>query len=248
MISILLNSRTKDYNNSGNIKQFVSFLTNSIYDPKNIEIIFKIDTDDDLSIGDFYDVCNFYTDLQFKAIISKRYYYKGLNIGYEECFKLIDDKCKIVICMADDFVFNKKYWDKGLLERIAHFDKHAIFTVQNFIGSPNKVPISPMWSPNLISVVGGFGPSFATDTWSFYINQILKIILPDNIIIYDIGIDRIICGMDGPEHARWNTDREESKKVTQTPEYTEYLRYIYKEIYDYVEFTKKLDSKIDNES
>ena len=121
MISILLNSRNKDYENPGNVTQFLESLYRSIYNKKNVEVIFKFDIDDEISTNQFLNCVTTYPDLQLKCIITPRYYYKGLHLGYYECFKLIDDKSKIIICMADDFLFTETNWDTELLNVTSKF-------------------------------------------------------------------------------------------------------------------------------
>lgn len=208
MISILLNSRAESRENKGGVVEFLNSAFASTNDPKNIEIIFKFDCDDRIAVNQFLDYHQKNPELQIKCVVTQRYYYKGLHLGYSECFKIINNKSKIITCMADDFIFCKKNWELELLEKISSLNRNELYTVQNFIGdSAECVPICPMWSPKIIEICEGFGPIFATDGWSLKINQLLKSINPKNIIMHDICVNRLICHLDGPNNARWGTDR-----------------------------------------
>ena len=235
MISILLNSRNKDYENPGNVTQFLESLYRSIYNKKNVEVIFKFDIDDEISTNQFLNCVTTYPDLQLKCIITPRYYYKGLHLGYYECFKLIDDKSKIIICMADDFLFTETNWDTELLNVTSKFTKNDIYTIQNFIGTcSDHVPISPMWSPKIIEICKGFGPVFATDAWALKINQLLQKMLPENIIIYNIGVSRKTCAMDYSSHPRWDTDRFEALNFLNTQEFKNIIDEQYVKLINYI--------------
>lgn len=239
MISILLNSRGKGRENTGGVLQFLNSAFASINNPKNVEIIFKFDRDDEIGVNQFLDYHQKNPNFQIKCVVTERYHYKGLHLGYFECFKIINDKSKIVVCMADDFIFNKKNWDSGLLEKISLLNRNELYTVQDFIGdSVERVPLYPMWSPKIIEICEGFGPVFATDGWSLKINELLKSINPKNIIMHDIQVNRLTCHLDGPDNARWWTDRAEALSFLNSNEfhniaenYTEKLKNYHNNLY-----------------
>jgi hypothetical protein len=224
MISILLNSRAKDYNNPGSLDVFLNSLYSSLHNIENVEIIFKFDLDDDVILNQIIQLVKIYPDLQIKYVVTPRYYYTGLHIGYYECFKLVNKKSKLIICVADDFLFNKKNWDQELLDQISSFNKNDLYTVQDFIGdNTNSVPICPMWSPKIIEICEGFGPVFATDAWSMYINKFLLSEIPSNVIIYNANIQRITNELDGPSNIRWHTDRKEALEYLASEEFNNYI-------------------------
>ena len=225
MISILVNSRYQGYENKGDINKFLISLRSSLHSKKNVEIIFKLDLDDKECFERLSNINSDHSDLNIKYVITPRYYYKGLHLGYKDCFYLTDKNSKIITCMADDFYFEKTGWDKELLELTEHFEAKDLFAVQDFISkTPEQVPISPMWSRKLIEILDGFGPVFATDAWSMDICNYLMQIDKSKVIIYDIQTKRHLCKMDTPSDKRWYTDRNEAITYLKSVEYLEYLQ------------------------
>ena len=137
--------------------------------------------------------------------------------------------------MADDFLFDKTNWDTELLNVTSKFTKNDIYTIQDFIGtSYGYISISPMWSRKIIEICKGFGPVFATDAWSLKINELLQKMLPENIIIHNIGVSRKTCAMDHSSHPRWDTDRFEVLNFLNTQEFKNIIDEQYVKLINYI--------------
>ena len=222
MISILLNTRKTGYENNGGILSFMKSLSDSLNDKSLIEVILKMDSDDFDGISEYVTLGSQhnYFDIKTKCIINERYYYKGLHLGYFDCFKIIDHNSKVIVCMSDDFDFVRKGWEIDTLQLIAHLTKNDLFTIQDFIGyNINTVPIAPMWSRKIIELCNGFGPTYATDAWSVAVNEYIGKIFPQNVITMPIYVSRRGCKLDDDANIRWHTDRAEMQKFINSPQY-----------------------------
>lgn len=224
LISILLNSRNSGYENSGSITNFLSSLEDSLDNGDDVEVIFKLDDDDYTGIHELADALSA-TCVKCKSVITPRRFYKGLHIGYYECLQLVDKSTKIITCMADDFLFRKKSWDFDLKVITGHLTQDDLFMVQDFVPtSLDLLPIAPMWSKKIIELCDGFGPVFSTDAWSNSISLFLRSVMPNNLIIHDIGLERILCHLDHSDNIRFNTDRKNMRDFINSVEYSIHVK------------------------
>jgi len=224
-ISILLNTRAMEYENNGSISVFLKELKRVIYSPNNIEVIFKIDTDDPDSRNILDDIINYKKyPFDVKYVNTERVGYTGLHIGYKQAFDVRCENSKIIIAMADDFNFIGPHWDKHILEQVAHLTKDDIFILTDFIGDPIGNPNNPGWSVGLIELCGGFGQTFSTDAWTSYLAKFLiENSFDDLIFYYTQFTQRVSSKLDFPDNIRWSTDRHDMIKYHETGEYKAYL-------------------------
>ena len=238
LITIVINTRRKDNENTGSITQFLTNLTNSLYSPNNIEIIFKIDTDDNDSQEELDSIIN---NKQFpitvKYVNTERVFYKGLHIGYKQAFDIRDNNSKVVFAMADDFYFIADDWDKEILKKIKHFNKNDIFILTDYLGEAGRNPIAPGWSTKLIELSDGFGPTYSTDYWTSLIGNELSKKDERTIVYFTEFSKRHTTELDGPSHPRWDTDREEMIQFHKTKEYKDYSNNLIKKLIRYHEST-----------
>jgi glycosyltransferase involved in cell wall biosynthesis len=245
-ITIVLNTRRKENENTGNITTFLTALNKSLYSPNNVEVIFKIDTDDDESLNELEDIINKGTyPFNVKYVNTTRVFYKGLHIGYKQAFDIRSKNSKIIFAMADDFVFdNKRYnWDKEILEQVSHLTRDDIFILTDFISAdPDCNPNNPGWSVGLIELCNGFGVTYSTDAWtSFIARYLIDNGTGDRIFCYKQFTKRITCHLDNETNARWYTDRQDMINYHKSAEYRIYLETTCKEIVKYHEHTLMKD-------
>lgn len=241
MISILLNTRTKDYNNKGNILQFLDSLTASITDYKSIEVVFKVDTDDDISINQLGDIINT-KKYKFcvKYVVSDRVCYKGLHIGYKQCFAITNPESKIIICVADDFLFTSN-WTSYVLKQTIQFTKDDVFLLMDKIGNiGGGNPEGPMWSRKLIELCNGFGQTYATDCWASHIAKILKLSHPDRVIIIPTFFRRVYCLLDDDRDSEEGRNRSDLIRRPmlyhhRADKYQEYIKELVNKVTTYID-------------
>jgi len=254
MISILLNTRTKDYDNRGDILQFLDSLTASITDYECIEVVFKVDTDDDISINLLADIINTKKyNFSIKYVVSDRVFYKGLHIGYKECFAITNSESKIIVCVADDFVFPPKSamlgphghaldsWTSYVLDQVKQFTKDDIFLLTDKIGNIGSGnPIGPMWSRKLIELCDGFGQTYATDCWASHIAKNLKLAHPDRVIMIRKIFRRLSSHLD---NSRASEDGHHRAELIRRPmlyhhradKYQEYIKELVNKLTTYID-------------
>jgi len=253
MISILLNTRTKDYDNRGNILQFLDNLTASITDYESIEVVFKVDTDDDISINLLADIINTKKyNFCIKYVVSDRVFYKGLHIGYKECFAITNSESKIIVCVADDFLFldpshsnlNKMEYDSWtlyVLDQVKQFTKDDIFLLTDKIGNIGSGnPIGPMWSRKLIELCNGFGQTYATDCWASHIAKNLKLAHPDRVIMIQKVFRRMSSHLDSSRagedgHNRAELIRRPMLYHHRADKYQEYIKKLVNNLTMYID-------------
>jgi len=240
IITLVLNTRAQPDNlNRGSISNFLDSLNQSIYCPNNIEVIFKIDTDDPDSLNELDSIIETKKyPFDVKYVNTDRVFYKGLHIGYKQAFDIRNKNSKVVFAMADDFIFQRHTWDKKILESIQNYNKDEIFILTDYIGEEGCNPVAPGWSSKMIELCDGFGPTFSTDWWT---SCIAKKFLEKNfdiVIIYEPFLKRLTLDeLDGPKNIRWHTDRKEMIEYHRTEEYKEYLDKITDKLIKYHEST-----------
>jgi hypothetical protein len=219
MISIIISSRELGRKNPGDLKTFLSHLKMSLYDPNNVEIVFKFDNDDTLIEQSLNEAASLNPELNIKYFFSDRYGYLGLHKAYYECLKVIDSKSYVIVILADDFLCKpNSHWDKQLLEASIHL-KNEPFVVQDKskLGQMHDIPI---FSKKMIDLVS-LGNSLSVDSWSIDICSIyLEYNLNDYIIYLPEFTHRQTCAYDWG-HERWNIEREQLIQYLNSQEYKE---------------------------
>lgn len=202
MISILVNSRAEGNVNQSLLKLLYS-LKVSTNQPENIELLVKYDADD----MDFPALRESIkqSDYKFKikfAIGLRDRGYIDIHKGYNQLLEMIDNRCRIIVAMADDFTCNGG-WDDRAREAVkdagdlfilhqrphpylegeptgilnAFRDKHDVdkFAMEMDMFDASNLHIideAPMWSRRLIDTVGFFPVSF-TDAWTLALEYCL---------------------------------------------------------------------------
>lgn len=221
-ISIFTGSRELDRRNLGDLNVYVDSIRKSVYDIRNIEIIFKFD-DDDFLIQDIIDeVIKNNPDMNIKYFFSPRYGYLGLHKAYYECLERVDPESRVITTLADDFLFKENsHWDKELIEN-SYDIKDEPFIVQD----PSKIGVmhdAPFFSRKLVDLIG-LGHSLSTDG---LLVHICSMYTTNNLEKYIIDTKefsmRKWCEFDG-SHQRWNVEREELMAYQSSDEYKEYLQ------------------------
>ena len=230
-ITIVLNTRRKENENRGSVTTFLTHLNKSIYSPNNIEVIFKIDTDDDESLNELEDIINEKKyPFNVKYVNTERVFYTGLHIGYKQAFDIRSKNSKIVFAMADDFHFKAYYkstrsnWDKEILESVSHLTRDDIFILTDFLGRHGNNPNNPGWMTKIIELCDCFGPTYSTDAWTTFLGKyFIENDMRDRVFYYEQFTKRITCHLDDENNVRWYTDRQAMINYHKSAEYKSYL-------------------------
>jgi hypothetical protein len=221
MISIIISSRELERKNLGNLDYLLSSLKTSLYDFKNVEVIFKFDEDDFLIEDKLTQAATNNPEINIKYFFSKRHGYLGLHKAYYEALEIIDPSSYIIVITADDFLFrSNSNWDKHLLENSSYL-KNEPFIVQDTsrIGQMHDTPI---FSKKLIDLVT-LGNSLSVDG---LLVDLCKFYLESNLNEYIVSLpeiaDRRTCSYDWG-HKRWNIEREELIEYLNSEEYKKFL-------------------------
>lgn len=222
MISIIVSSRELNRQNPGNLTNLLVSLKNSIYSPKNVEVIFKFDDDDFLIENELYKAASQCPELNIKYFSSERYGYLGLHKAYEEALDLMDPNSYIITVTADDFIFKpNSNWDKEMLDNSSHL-KNKPFLVQD-MKKLGHMHDSPVFSKKLIDLIG-WGDSLSVD--GLLVN-LVELYLKNNLKKYITHSSefamRQMSSFD-MSHERWNIEREELMRYLASPKYQDFLK------------------------
>lgn len=220
-ISLLVSSRELHRKNPGNLNIFLTNLKHSLYDVKNVEVIFKFDEDDTLIEDQLHYAASNNPELSIKYFFSPRYGYLGLYKAYYECIECLSSESYIVIPMADDFIFHKNsHWDKLLLDKTVELiDKPFIVQDATKIGKMHDVPV---FSKKVVELVT-LGNSLSVDGFLVELCDIyLNLNLTEYIITLPEFTSRTPCDYDW-SHERWNIERGQLIQYLNSPEHADFL-------------------------
>ena len=221
MISIIISSRELGRKNLGSLNNLITSLKRSLYDFKNVEVIFKFDEDDILIEDKLIEAAANNPEINIKYFFSERYGYLGLHKAYYEALELIDPNSYIIVITADDFIFRENSnWDKQLLENSLHL-KNEPFIVQD-ISRIGQMHDTPIFSKKLIELIT-LGNSLSVDGLLVDLcNFYLEFDLNKYIVNLPEIANRRTCDYDWG-HERWNIEREELIKYLNSQEYKDFL-------------------------
>jgi hypothetical protein len=221
MISIVISSRELGRKNLGNLSILLTSLKHSLYDFKNVEVIFKFDEDDTLAEESLVQASLANPEINVKYFFSERYGYLGLHKAYYEAFEIMDPSSYIMVITADDFLFRpNSNWDKQLLENSISL-KNEPFIVQD-ISLLGQMHDTPIFSKKLIELVT-LGNSLSVDG---LLVGLCNFYLEHNLNKYIISLpeiaDRQTCAYDWG-HERWEVEREKLVGYLNSQEYKDFL-------------------------
>ena len=243
MISIIISSRCQG-NPNHDLYGLMCSLKIQTSGYKNIEVLVKYDEDDsgfEKVISDINKTCFPFYIRFVKGQRGKGYIY--IHKGYNQLLPYINDRCTIVVAMADDFTVETN-WDKELLSQaegdyfIIHqrpHPKEGVARLSDGVKYPNfylgddvfgkgdnlyVVDEAPAWSKKLLDDVVSFPISF-TDMWTLCLEKILWEHYNINITKFtgSLIINRRTCDIDEPSNNRWSTDRKENFEYIKSSEF-----------------------------
>lgn len=117
MISILITSRVEG-NVNHNLKRLLDSLHQFTSHPSEIEVLVKYDDDDPHAYKEANEIINARYPFRIACETGKRGRgYIDIHHGYNQLFKIVSPKSKIICAMADDFTVNAR-WDDAVYKAI----------------------------------------------------------------------------------------------------------------------------------
>jgi glycosyltransferase involved in cell wall biosynthesis len=131
----------------GNVERLTNSIMNTASKPDEVEMIFRIDDDDELTIAE---------KLSEHCVIIIEKQSEMLSDLWEECYPHTTSD-RIMMC-ADDVVFKTKGWDNTIVIKTPKAGEHLYFIWGNDLNQRRGLATLPMMSRLWIDSVGYFVP------------------------------------------------------------------------------------------
>jgi len=164
------------------IKGFLENLQETCHDPKQFEVMIKIDEGDD-ETKKAIDQCMNALSLNIRYLqLPKLDGYYSLNEGYNTLFKIINPNAYFAWNLTDEVRFETKNWDNIIKKYIGYFDddifriKISEFKFKNYydlrecLTSPENYAIT---TKRWLELTGGWGEFWGPDGWHQCIDYFL---------------------------------------------------------------------------
>lgn len=237
MLSIILASRLEG-NANHNLEKFLTSIERNASRPGNIEVLVNCDHDDNL----IEKYLPFTESLTVKVVFMRSDRGRGyadLNRFYNELMLLVSPKTQVVCCMTDDFIVTRPGFDHDIEMMVESLKEYRYYIIHqprkghtlNFnprnIGNHHPVDPCPMWSKELLEVVGGLGLTYATDAWTLCLEYYLHNEFCTNVtgFLPEMIVQRLTNEkIDGRNAPRWTRERTDCFNYMSTDFYQAVVR------------------------
>lgn len=183
--------------------------------PNNIEIVFYIDNDDEISLNQFHEICDIGFAINVYAQIGERILMSNM---WNECYKIAAGS--IYMYCGDDIIFRTEKWDKEIIEVFDKYNDKIVLVHgrDGFEESPNTTNWNEQLAThgfihrNWVETVGYFFPPYfssdVNDAWLSAVAIALnrKVYLPD---IFTEHMHPSIYGKEGRPKANADVTHQE---------------------------------------